>query len=277
MGKSGPSLKPLVLLVLVLLAWWLTPPLLKSFTQISFQELQAPAWSAASHLRDLQLYWSLRSHSKQTLIESVRDLARLNAAYELSRQRESALRKEVEHLEKILDLPPLPEYEYIVARVTRRDINQWWQQITIRRGLNDGIQEGAAVVYAGGVVGRVQEVFSHSATVQLVSSPGFRIASTIEGDRRPITYQGRATAPFGAPEGKINNVPTDYHPEDIQSKRLITSHLGGVFPEGLTIGIIASLSPRPDGLFQEGTIALSPELMSLSEVAVLIPIEPKDN
>lgn len=277
MGKTSPSLKPLVLLVLVLLVWWLTPPLLRSFTQASFQELQAPATSAASHLKDLQLYWSLRTHSKQALIESGRDLARLNAAYELSRQRESALRKEVEHLEKILDLPPLPDYKYIVARVTRRDINQWWQQLTIRKGSNDGITKGAAVVYAGGVVGRVQDVFSHSATVQLASSPSFRIASTIEGDRRPITYQGEATVPFGNPHGRINNVPPDYRLENIESKRLITSHLGGVFPEGLTIGTIESLNPRADGLFQEGTISLSPDLMSLSEVAILIPIEPEDN
>ena len=277
MGKTSPSLKPLVLLVLVLLVWWLTPPLLKSFTQASFQELQAPAISAASHLKDLQLYWSLRTHSKQTLIESGRDLARLNAAYELSRQRESALRKEVEHLERILNLPPLPEYEYIVARVTRRDINQWWQQLTIRKGSKDGIKKGAAVVYARGVVGRVEDVFSNSATVQLVSSPSFRIASTIEGDNRPITYQGQATAPFGNPQGKINNVPPDYRLENIEFRRLTTSHLGGVFPEGLTIGTIESLNRRADGLFQEGSIALSPELMSLSEVAILVPIEPQNN
>lgn len=272
MGKTNPSLKPLILLVLVLLAWWFTPPLFKSFTQASFQELQAPFWSTTSHLKDLQLYWSLRTHSKQSLIESGRDLARLNAAYELSRQREDALRQEIEHLEKILNLPQLPEYEYIVARVTRRDINQWWQQITIRKGSKDGIQKGAAVVYAGGVVGRVQDVFSHSATVQLVSSPGFRIASTIEGDRRPITYQGEATPPFGNPRGKINNVPPDYQIEAIESKRLVTSHLGGIFPEGLTIGTIEQLNPRADGLFQEGSITLSSDLTSLSEVAVLIPI-----
>ncbi|GAB4278148.1 MAG TPA: rod shape-determining protein MreC [Opitutae bacterium] len=272
MGKSSVHARPLVLLGCLLLIWWFVPPFIKSFVQVNFFELQAPAWSAASHLKDLQLYWSLRNHSQQELIEAGRDLARLNSAYELSRQKEAALNKEIEHLEKMLNLPPLPNYNYEVARVTRRDINQWWQQLVIRKGKDHGIIEGAPVVYAGGVVGRIQKVFKNTAIVELISSPNFRIAASFEGDRRPVIYQGVGTPAFSNPRGIIHNVPPDYTTESTP-KRLVTSRLGGTFPEGLVLGQVDELKARSDGLFQEGKVSLPQNLMSLSEVAILIPLD----
>ena len=267
------SVQPLITLGVFLFVWWALPPVFKSFTQINLVEFQAPIWSAHSHLKDLQLYWSLRNHTKQGLIETGRDLARLNAAYQIRRQEDQSLRQEIHQLEQILNLPSLPDYRYEVARISRRDINQWWQQILIQKGEDYNIPEGAAVVYSEGVVGKVKKVYKNSALVELVSSPNFRVAAKFEGEHRPVTYQGQINTPFSQAHGDAQNISPDYKISPGQPARLISSRLGGVFPEGLTIGWVHGLTKSKDGLFQGGAVELPNTLFSLNEVAVLIPTE----
>ncbi|MDE3084700.1 MAG: rod shape-determining protein MreC [Verrucomicrobiota bacterium] len=233
--------------------------------------MEAPLDATASYTRDLQGFWSLRNHSKSQLIEAGRDLARLNGSYELKVQENTALREEIAHLEDLLRLPPLDNYRAEVARVARRDFSGWWQQIIIRKGTNYGIPVGAPVVFTGGVVGRVSQVYAYTAVVDLISSPTLRLAATVEGDTRPISYQGGLNPTFGPARGLVEFVPLDIFASPVTPKRLVTSGLGGVFPSGLTIGTITELEPSADGLFKSGEVQLDPRLAELTEVTVLVP------
>lgn len=205
------------------------------------------------------------------MIEAGRDLARLNAAYELSSQENSALRHEIKNLEELLDLPTLPDFSYEIARVARRDQNTWWQHLTLRKGKNYNIPKGAGVIFAGGVVGRVKEVHSHTCIVELVSSPSFRIAGHFENDFRPVTFQGNGNGLLSKPSGQVREVPLDIPATPDQPQRVISSHLGGAFPTGLTIGWVDKLDAAPDGLFAQGNVYVDPRLNALQEVAILIP------
>lgn len=265
--------RPFVILALFLAVWIVLPQRIVQTAREGFYQLQAPAWTAISHLGDLSQYWQLRSRSKDELIEAGRDLARLNAAYALRIQENSTLRMEIERLEATLGLPPEPDFHYEVARVIRRDITLWWQQITIRKGSRDGLKPGQAVVYGAGVVGRITEVRPDTAVVALVSSPDFRIAANLEGDIRPVTYQGMVNAPFSNPFGEVRDVVPGITIPAGEPRRLVTSRLGGSFPQGLTIGFVDKLEAGPDGLFQQGLVRLPDNLFLLQEVAVAIPIE----
>lgn len=267
--------RPFVILALFLAVWFVLPQRLVQTTRDGFYQLQAPAWVTLSHLGDLVQFWELRSQSKAELIEAGRDLARLNAAYALRIQENSSLRMEIERLEAVLGIPSEPDFHYEVARVIRRDISLWWQQMTIRKGSHHGLQLGQAVVYGGGVVGRITEVHPTTAIVSLVSSPAFRIAANIEGDIRPVTYQGVINAPFTDPAGEVRDVVPGLTIPAGESRRLVTSSLGGGFPEGLTIGHVDELERGPDGLFQQGKVRLPDGLYLLQEVSVAIPIEAK--
>lgn len=272
-NKRIEQLKPLTLLLGFLALWWLIPTGFKSFVDSSFYEFQAPFYATASHSQDLQEYWGLKNHSKNELIEAGRDIARQRAFYSLNVQQLNALNQEIERLEKLLDLPSVPEYRYEVARVAKRDLSAWWQQIIIRKGKNYDIPIGAAVVYGGGVVGRIREVKAYQSIVELVSSPGFRMAANIEGELHPVTYQGLLNPPFSPPQGQVLNIPPEIRIDSTQSKKLVSSRLGGIFPEGLTVGTIINLEPGPDGFFQKGQVELDFELNALREVAIIIPIK----
>jgi rod shape-determining protein MreC len=201
--------KPFVTLGIVVVLWLLLPIAVKTFTRATFFELTAPVTVASSYARDLKEYWSLRMHSNKELIEAGRDLARVNASYELAVQQNSELQAEIGRLESLLRLPSFTEYRYEHARVARRDFNGWWQSIVIRKGKNFGITVDAPVVFTGGVVGKVKEVHLMTAVVELISSPGIRLAGVIEGDNRPISYQGGVNPTFGPPIGILENVPLD--------------------------------------------------------------------
>lgn len=268
--------RPFVTLGIVLLVWLLLPLGVKSFTRVTFFELQAPFAAAQSYVQDLQEFWALRARPKNEIIEAGRDLARLNAAYELRLQENEQLRAEILRLENLLKLPPLPAYRLEPARVARRDFSGWWQRLVIRKGSNHGITVGAPVVFTGGVVGRVVEVYAYTAVVDLISSPTFRVAASTEGDSRPISYQGGINESFRAPRGVIEFVPVDISAAPQQPRRLVTSGLGGVFPPGLTIGEITRLEPSTDGLFKSGEVRLDDRLGELTEVTVLIPLNPEE-
>ncbi|MFI5335390.1 MAG: rod shape-determining protein MreC [Opitutales bacterium] len=269
------QLRPFVTLGAVLLAWLILPLVLKSFTRATFFEMQAPFAAAQSYVQDLQEFWALRTRPKDELIEAGRDLARLNASYELRLQENEQLKAEILRLENLLKLPPLPAYRLEPARVARRDFSGWWQHFVIRKGSNYGLVVGAPVVFSGGVVGRIIEVHAYTAVVDLVSSPTFRIAASAEGDDSPISYQGGLNETFATPRGIIENVPLQVSASASQPRRLITSGLGGVFPPGLTIGEIVTLEPSTDGLFKSGEVRLDDRLGTLTEVTVLVPLNPE--
>lgn len=266
--------KPIVALGAFLLAWWIVPIGVKAFLKASFNEFQAPAWVVSSYLDDLEGFWARRMHSKRELELAGQQIARAKSYYQFNAQRVETLQAEVHRLEAILDLPSRREYRYEVARVMRRDLSAWWQHLILRKGRDYEIPVGAAVVFAGGVVGRVVEVNAFTSRVELISSPNFRMAAQFEGDPRPVVYQGVAQSGFGDPVGRVSDAPQDLVATSQEPRQLVSTHLGGTFPPGLPIGRVSWLEPGNTGIFQTGEVALDPDLLSLYEVAVLIPLTP---
>lgn len=266
--------RPFVTLGLVVVLWIVLPVAFKAFTRASFFELTAPAQVAASRVRDLQEYWTLRLHSNDELIAAGRDLSRVNASYALSVQQNTELRDQVARLEALLRMPALENFRSETARVVRRDFSGWWQRLVIRKGSNYGIPVGAPVVFTGGAVGRVSEVHAYTSVVDLISNPSVRLAAVIEGDTRPISFQGGQNPTFGPARATIEFVPLDVYASPLLPKKLVTSGLG-VFPPGITLGTVTKVEPSTDGLFKTGEVQLDPALSSLTEVTVLVPLNPE--
>jgi rod shape-determining protein MreC len=271
--ERNQRLRPLIALGLVLFTWILIPTFFKKVTEDFFYEFQAPSWIGGTLVRNVQKFWTGRMESKKSLIEEGRDLARLNATLQYQIQQQDSLAAQVDRYEELFNLPSLPTYQAEVGRIARRDTNGWWQEITIHKGRNFEIPKGAPVVYSGGVVGKVRKVNMTTSIIDLITSPNIRLAAVFEGDKRPVLYQGSISTPFTPPKGTVQNVPTDIQISKGHPRRLITSGLGGVFPEGLTIGWVQTLEASSDGLFQSGEVILSDELNTIREVAILRTLE----
>lgn len=274
--KRFDQARPFATLGIILLAWLFLSLVVKTFTRATFFEIQAPMVVADSYVQDLQTFWSNRLHSKDELLKAGRQVAGLIADYDFGVQQNKNLQAEILRLENLLNLPPLPSFRFEPARVARRDFTGWWQRIIIRKGKNYGIAVGSPVVFAGGVVGRVTEVYLYTSVVDLVTSPTFRIAASVAGNSRPLSYQGGLNDSFKSPRGTVEYVPNDIVATPAQTIHLVTSGLGGVFPSGLSIGEITNLKPSPEGLFKDGEVTLDERLGSLTEVTVLVPLNPEE-
>ncbi len=270
--------RPLLILALFLAAWWLAPVAARNFSRASFSLFEAPGELAYARLKDVQDYWGLRNHSQNELIEAGRDATRQANAAGLQVQQDAALRDDNDRLAALLQMPPEPGFRYVFARVIRRNETAWWQEIVIRQGRRAGLAEGQGVVFTGGVVGRIARVDDFTATVELASSPTFRVDANLGGDPNPVIFQGVTTAPFQTPtgevRGEVRNVSPTLNLAGGGTMLLVTSNLGGVFPSGLPLGEVDRFTPGADGLFQTGLVKLDPRLADLHEVAVLVPDAP---
>ncbi len=270
--RDVSSVRNLAIFLCAIAACVLAPSVVRHFVDGLFEEFRAPIDAIPSQLNDLGKYWSLHSNSKRSLIEAGRDLARINSAYELKMLENKNLQDRVARYEDILNLPPEDSYKFEVARIARRDINAWWQQMVIRKGRVHGIKEGYAVIYSGGVVGRIAKANLYTSVVELVSSRNFRMAAHFDGEDRPVIYQGAGAVSLQDAKGEVRDVPGDVRASVSEPRLLVTSALTGTFPEGIRIGEVVDLSLGADGLFKSGTVRLGRALSTLREVTVLIPI-----
>lgn len=227
----------------------------------------------SSKLKDLESYWSLRTNSESELIEQGILLARENQALKLELQKQKLEVEELDNLRKLANLPKIRGYRYETARVTKRDLTSWWQEITIRKGENYGIKKDSPVVFSGGVVGKIKEVHARTSTVTLITSRNFRMAARFEDDPRPVTYIGSVNASFRKPKGIVRDAPSDILVSSDKPQILISSDLGSIFPSGLRIGKVHFMEPGTNGLFKTGQVLLDPELLYIHEVSVLVPNE----
>lgn len=148
----------------------------------------------------------------------------------------------------------------IAAPVVGRSADQWWQQITLGRGSQAGIQGGYIVTAPGGLVGRVTSVTPHTSRVLLISDPTSQLGVTISRSRFMGFLRGQS-ANYAVMQF-FDKVP-DVRPGDV----VATSPYSQIFPSGLPVGRVESVnlkkSPAP-----EATIVLSAPMSYLEWVVV---------
>ncbi len=155
-----------------------------------------------------------------------------------------------------LDLPALP------AQVIGEDGSNWARTIIIDKGIQAGLRDGLPVVAAEGVVGRIIKIAPDSARVLLITDASSAIAALIQRTRTR-----------GVARGRGENLSIEYalRDADIQvGDLLVTSGMGGVFPKGLPLGLVASVEKDQFGLFQQVAVTPATDFSHLEEVMVIV-------
>ena len=283
MGKKRDirQAKPLVFLGLFAIGWWAIPSSYKILTKSAFTEFHAPIWEISSRVDDLSNYWGHLSDSKQVLISKGKEFTRLTADLEIQNftmvekieeiKRLKEIKSTINILSKELNLNQSQQFESILARVSIRKMSSWRQELTIRKGKEDQLIVGNGVIFNGGLVGRIVSVESSSSNIELITNPSFRIVAHFLGDKRPVTFQGNGVDVGGQPSGIVFDVPHDLKPTESKPLKLVSSSLGGNYPNGVPIGTVFKLEGGQDGLFQSGKVILDRRINEIQEVTILKP------
>jgi len=146
-----------------------------------------------------------------------------------------ALEIENKILANLLNYVVPPKADFITAKVVAQEGTAFAHSLTVYIGDNNRVEKGQVAISDKGVVGRVEDVGSRYAKIALINNINSKISVMIENSRVRGMMVGQ------------NDIWPDlvFLPLDADLKigdRVITSGIGGVFPVGLPVGKIASIS-----------------------------------
>ena len=179
------------------------------------------------------------------------------------------LRKQLESLQSELNIEySLTDYEYLNATVTSRNIGYWYNTITINKGSNSGIEEEMPVINAYGLIGKVINTTAVTSTVRLLSTSDtnnkISVSIVSEGEKLYGLINGYNYENSTLQVEGISNTKT-VRVGDI----VYTSGLGGVFPSGILIGKVESITTDSYDLSKIINVTPSASFDNINYVSVL--------
>ena len=173
------------------------------------------------------------------------------------------LESENKRLYELIDSKPKTENTYLFADIISTSKTLYKHQILINRGSRDGIELGSSIVNADGIVGHVIRDQIFASEVLLISD--LEHAIPVEIVRTGLRTIAVGTGEFNSL--RINTLPTnsDLKKEDI----IITSGLGGRYPEGFPVGTVKEITTEAGNPFLEVEILPFANLKTINEVWVI--------
>lgn len=161
--------------------------------------------------------------------------------------------------------------------IGRGDMAGWWRMVRINKGSSDGVAPDMAVITADGLIGKTVGVSSHTCEVLLITDQNCRVAATIAETGGMGIIAGSGIAPAGDPKiamvCELSPLRMDYIEKGSapqKGHRVMSSGLGGIFPQGLLVGHAETALLHRSGLYWEATVVPSADLRHLRYVFVVL-------
>ncbi len=231
-----------------------------------------PAWVMLTMLSPAQDAIDSVAHGSIGLVRNYFDLVNVRrdndrlkaelAELKTSQSRLVELETENRHLAELLDLRDVLGGNSIAANVIGSDANGLARTLVISQGASSGLRPGMAVLSFQGVVGRVIAVSPHAARVLIIDDHNSALDSFDQRTRARGIVAGVVDDGLTM---KYVERSQDVHPGDV----IVTSGLDGIFPRGLLIGTIKSVSGEGPGMFLNVTITPAVDFRGLEQVLVV--------
>lgn len=156
----------------------------------------------------------------------------------------------------------------LIARVQSVDSNPFRLQLVINKGIEDGVFAGQPVIDEFGVVGQVVDVSQFNSRVLLIADNTHAI---------PLQIQRNDVRLIGLGKGDLHQLELQYVTKSTDVKigdQLVTSGLGGVFPEGYPVARVSGIENRGSEIYSTIKIAPLAQLDRVRYLLLLWPSEP---
>lgn len=187
------------------------------------------------------------------------------AIYEYKINGMSEMEQENQRLKQMLNyIEQTPEYDYIIGRVIMKEPGYWFDVFDINVGINQGVEEGDAVITPDGLAGRVLKVGGNYSTVVAIIDSRVSVSAVIERTRDNGIVKGGMQLSDEGGLCSMSFLPLD---ADLQvGDRVVTSGLGGVFPKGLYVGQVSQVGTGTD---KQVVVKPAVDFLHLEEVMVV--------
>lgn len=148
--------------------------------------------------------------------------------------------KELQSLRELLNLNNTSTFQLEHASIINRNVLYYFNEVTIDKGKEDGIDKGMLAINEKGLIGVVEYVTQNTATIKLLTTEdnSFKIAvSVINGEN---LYNGIITG-YDQKTGEIL-VTSIRNQSDIEIGSIVkTNGLGSLYPEGIVVGTVSKI------------------------------------
>lgn len=209
----------------------------------------------------------------QTALTGVRGLSGLRSENDSLRARlaetelELAAMKErgrsTTRLEEMLDFRERSRFELVAARVIAREAGSSGSELRIDRGIADGLQRNLAVITPDGLVGKISAVDPRSAFVRPLTGRHCRASARLTRTRTEGVIEW-------TPDRGLQLTFLPYRSDVAVGDEVISSGLGGVFPQGVAIGTVTAVGEDPADGSRRVSVEPVVDFGSLEEVFVIV-------
>ncbi len=226
-------------------------------------------------------FTSTRSEAAADLLEGPRDLQSARTEIALLEAQIIDLERENEELREIQGewqiLQDLfnrarqsPEFTRQIATVIGYDTSPAVRSIIIDKGAEDGVIVGMPVESSRGLVGRVFRTSPNSAQIALITDNASAIPARLGNTRATGILSGRGLG------GPLMMDWVDLKFEMDVGEVVLTSGLGGNFPQDIVVGRVIEVNRSEAELFQQAIVQPATDFGTLEIVFVITDFQPVD-
>lgn len=183
-----------------------------------------------------QIAYSLKSYS--SLREENKKLHETQSTNQIRLLKYEALEKENIRLRALLENSFKLGEQVLIAELLSVNIASPYEHIAVvNKGTRFGVHIQQAVVDANGVVGQVFRALPHSSEIMLITDPNHAI---------PVQVNRNGLLTIAVGSGELNRLKLPFLPENADIRPgdlLITSGLGGTFPQGYPVAVVDPFTP----------------------------------
>lgn len=177
--------------------------------------------------------------SRADLIEMNKKLASENIILKKNMQRMAALTAENIRLRETLGGAKRIDVDHMLTEVVSVDPDPFVHRTVVDVGLNQGVKEGWPVIDAKGLIGQVVEVGYNYSRVLLITDSTHAV---------PVEVNRNGTRAIAVGTGNITELKLIYVADTadvVEGDVLMTSGLGGKFPQGYPVARVSSVYHDP--------------------------------
>jgi rod shape-determining protein MreC len=206
--------------------------------------------------------------NNRELKEELAQVKNLLEGYEKSQYEYEEIRRENERLRRLIGIQSRLEYETVIAEIVAKSPQNFYKTLIVNRGKSSGIDNFMPVVAyqneAKCVVGKIIDVQRFSARIQPLIDQSSYVGAMLVDSRYSGILQGQS------PVSDLCLLQyVDRQAEINYGDLVVTSGMGGVFPKGIVIGEIVSVTKQQYGVFQEALVRPVVDFGRLEEVYII--------
>jgi len=189
--------------------------------------------------------------------------------YERTQRDFEEIKKENERLRRLIGIQSEMSYETVIAEVVAKSPQNYYKTLIVNRGRESGIKKYMPVVTYQNerkcLIGKIIDVQRFSSRVQPLIEQSSYTGAMLKESRYSGILQGQSPV-----SGYCLLQYIDRRAQINFGEFIVTSGMGGVFPKGIDIGEVVSVSKKRYGIFQEAMVRPFVDFGRLEEVYIIV-------